>query len=143
MTVKQSVTIDNEKQMPSIGRTIRGMLLNGKVKVTLQHPTNNRSLAQNNLMWIWHGELAKKILEVMGETYSSDDIHEYVADKLLPKRVITVLNEPMIERGKTSKLGVKGFTEFLQHYEGWALTTYECQFSRPDDWYYEAMGFIR
>jgi hypothetical protein len=129
--------------MTSVGQAIREMLQSGDVKITLERPQDNRSISQNSLMWLWHGVLAHHVLMCVGETYSPEEIHEYVANKLLPKRVLSVFGEPMIKRGETSKLGVKKFAEFLTHYENWALTEHQCELPQPDDIYYQATGLTR
>ena len=109
------------------------------VIITITEDAETRRDKQNKLMWKWHSELAKHILESQGQTFSSDDIHEWIVEKLLPKNVVTLLNEPVITRTKTSKLKVGEFAKFLTHYESFVNETYNCKFTRPDDLYLEAV----
>ena len=109
------------------------------IKLMAQEAVSNRSEAQNRLMWRWHSELVAYILESTGNTFSSEDLHEYVVDKLLPKRVITISNEPIIIRTSTRKLSTTDFSEFLLKYDVWANDTYQCKFTHPDDLYHMAV----
>ena len=125
--------------------TARDMLLNiwhngdKPVKITVEDYAETRRLAQNSLMWIWHDELSKHIESSTGSYFDSDDIHEYVAEKLLPKRVVSIGGEPIIVRTKTSKLHVGEFSKFLNRYDRWAYDKYECRFSHPEDLYLKAV----
>nr|WP_136252857.1 recombination protein NinB [Ningiella ruwaisensis] len=137
----QTCVISKPEQMQSVGAAIREVIRDfGKCAIKFGPQQFTRSQAQNRLLWKWHGELAKHILDTQGGTFSTDDIHEYVVSKLLPKRVIDGLGEPIIVRAETKKLNTKEMTEFLNHYDGWALTTYACKFTHPDDLYWQAMG---
>ena len=107
--------------------------------VTVEEAEDNRRIAQNRLLFMWHNELSKHIDETTGQKFSSDDIHEYVAEQLLPKRAITLDNNPIIVRTKTSKLKVKEFAEFLTRYDIWANEKYNCKFTHPDDLYLKAV----
>ena len=120
--------------------TAREMLLNiwnggdKSVKITVEDYTETR-----RLLFRWHGELSKHIEESTGDAFDSEDIHEYVSEKLLPKRVVSIGGEPIIVRTKTSKLHVGEFSKFLNRYDRWAYDKYECRFSHPDDLYLKAV----
>ena len=124
--------------------TARDMLLNiwhngdKPVKITVEDYAETRRLAQNSLMWIWHDELSKHIESSTGSYFDSDDIHEYVAEKLLPKRAVSIHGEPIIVRTKTSKLHVGEFSKLLNRYDRWAYDKYECKFSHPEGLYLKA-----
>lgn len=143
MSNKQACTITQISQMQSVGAAIREMLLKGPVRLQFKPAETTRSEAQNRLMWMWHGELKAHILEHQGEVYDTGDIHEYIIGKLLPRKAVTINNEPIIIRASTSKLPVKPFAEMLTLYEAFAAETYQCIFNRPDDLYWQAMGISR
>lgn len=109
------------------------------LKVTVEENTETRRSRQNRLLWKWNSELAKHIEIHQGQIFDTDDIHEHVAGKLLPKRVIVINGEPEIVRTKTSKLKVAEFADFLTRYEMWAAETYQCLFTRPDDLYFDSL----
>ena len=70
-----------------------------------------RSLSQNALYWVY---LAKVELETGN---SSEDIHEYLKAKLLPKRLIRIRGKTAIHEvetlGTTTKLNKLEFGEYL------------------------------
>jgi hypothetical protein len=107
--------------------------------VTIEEDAETRRTKQNRLLFKWHNELAKHIETHQGQIFDSEDIHEHVSGKLLPKRVIVINNEPEIVRTKTSKLKVKVFADFLTRYEMWAASTYKCLFTQPSDLYIDAL----
>ena len=109
------------------------------ILITIQEHKETRRTAQNKLLFLWHGELSKHIEESTGDIFSTDDIHEYVAENLLPKNVVTI-GQSIIVRTKTSKLNTKEFSEFLSRYHRWAEQKYKCLFSLPDDLYFKAVG---
>ena len=141
---KESCTLTKPEQMTSLGAAIRECLKeHGTCAVEFGPKKANRSLAQNRLLWLWHGELKAHIEEHQGHIFSTDEIHEHVTEKLLPKKVSVLADHPIIIRAKTSKLKVAEFKDFLDKYQGWAAELYQCYFSQPDDLYYEAMGLSR
>ena len=107
--------------------------------ITITEDKETRRDKQNRLMWVWHAELSAHILESTGQTFGTEDIHEWIAEKLLPKGVVNLNNEPIIVRTRTSKLSVKEFAAFLTHYEVFANETYNCRFTQPDDLYMDAI----
>lgn len=109
------------------------------IRITVEVDEETRRVRQNRLLFLWHNELSKHIEHSTGQIFDVDDIHEYVAEKLLPKRVITVDDEPIIARTQTRKLSVKDFADFITRYEYWAHEKYECKFSHPDDLYLQAV----
>ena len=133
---------NNSKHWADIARE---MLLNiwhdgdKPVKITVEDYTETRRLAQNSLLFLWHDELSQHIETTTGDYFNSDDIHEHVADNLLPKRVVVIGGEPIIVRTKTSKLHVGKFSDFLSRYDRWAYDKYQCRFSHPDDLYLKAV----
>ncbi len=109
------------------------------IKITVEVAVGKRRVAQNRLMWMWHSELASHIETSTGKMFDSEDIHEHVVDKLLPKYAVDIGDNPIIVRTKTSGLGVKVFAEFLTRYEIWVSETYHCRFTQPIDLYMQAV----
>ena len=138
-----TVTIDPKNlagDMSKLGRLIRYLAGFGKIlTIKISDKSETRRDKQNRLLWRWHGELANHIKEHVGEIHDTEDIHDHVAGKLLPKRVSTFNGEPEIKRTQTSKLKVKPFADFLTTYEMWANDVYSCIFSQPDDLYWSAV----
>jgi len=110
------------------------------VKITIEEATDNRRLAQNKLNFMWCNEVAKHVFTSQGLVCSSEDIHELIARKLLPLRVVTLNNETVIYRSETKTLSVKKFSEYLQRFEYYALEQLGAKLTHPDDLYFNAIG---
>lgn len=100
----------------------------------------SRSVKQNRLLWMLHGELAKHIHESQGEIYDTETIHEYVIGKLLPKEPKKLPDgDYIISRKSTKKLAVKEFAALLDMYYAWASLDMGCNLPMPDDLYWDAV----
>ena len=49
---------------------------------------SKRSLYQNSTLWMWLGELSVQIKVKSGESYSTDDLHEYFKQRFCPDQEI-------------------------------------------------------
>jgi len=103
-------------------------------KVEIGLYKRNRSLAANNLYWMWITGIGKKL------GYSTDEMHVVLALKFLP-HVIVEWGGRKIELAKsTSSLNVKEFTEYLNQIEIFASTELGLNLPHPEDIYYEALN---
>jgi hypothetical protein len=108
--------------------------------VTFKPAESNRSVKQNRLLWMLHGELAKHIHESQGEIYDTETIHEFVIGKLLPKEPKKLPDgDFIIARKSTKNLPVKEFAALLDMYYAWALIDMGCNLPMPDDLYFDAV----
>ena len=99
-----------------------------------------RSVKQNRLVWLLNGELAKHIHETQGGVFSSEEVHEFIVNKLLPKRALQCPDgEPIIMRTSTKELTVKDFAAFLDKYYAYASSELGCNLPMPDDLYWDAL----
>ena len=80
------------------------------IKITIEELSDTRKLAQNKLNFMWCGEVAKHVFKSQGLVCSSEDIHELIARKLLPLRVVAINGETIIYRSETKTLSIKKFT---------------------------------
>ena len=55
------------------------------LKITVKD-ARKRSLSQNALLWMWYGELCTQIKQKSGESYSTDDLHEYFKMRFCPQK---------------------------------------------------------
>lgn len=100
----------------------------------------SRSVKQNRLLWMLHGELAKHIHESQGEIYDTEIIHEFVIGKLLPKEPKKLPDgDYIISRKSTKNLPVKEFAALLDMYYAWASIDIGCNLPMPDDLYWDAV----
>lgn len=108
--------------------------------VTFKPNEVSRSVKQNRLLWLLHGELAKHIHESQGEIYDTETIHEFVIGKLLPKEPKKLPDgDFIISRKSTKNLPVKEFAALLDMYYAWASIDMGCQLPMPDDLYFDAV----
>lgn len=76
----------------------------------------NRSLEQNNLLWMWYGIIAQET------GHDAEDIHEFCKRKFLPPVFIDVNGEVQEVRRTTTKLKVDDMTDYLNKVHSWAVT---------------------
>jgi hypothetical protein len=97
--------------------SLRGGFINDELnpvwEVIIQEHATDRSLKQNALMWV----ILTALANACGAT--KDDMHDFMVDKLLPPRVVEVVDPQTGETfhktlpAKTSKLTVKPMAEFI------------------------------
>lgn len=137
----KTLTLSNASSWPALTKELLAQAWKWQkdITITILEGGETRRIKQNRLMWLWHGEMKIHILECEGKTFTSDDIHEWMAEKLLPKCVVAINDEPIITRTRTSKLSVKEFADFLTHYEQYAQETFNCKFTRPEYLYMDSI----
>jgi len=116
---------------------IRARALNGTTvwSCEIKPYKKKRSLAQNNLYWMWVGIIADDLGYMEPE-----DIHEELAKIFLPPHFYTGLDKEQHERRmSTTALHVREFTDYLNRVEMWAATEFNIRLPHPMD-YDEAMG---
>ena len=85
-------------------------------RIEVSEYRKNRTLEQN--AYYWSGVLPtiqKHIEESRGDHYSTDEIHEYMRDKFLPRRTITIKGETAVVRPSTASLNTKEFHDYIEH----------------------------
>lgn len=109
------------------------------VRVTIEEGGETRKLKQNRLNFLWCGELAEHIFKTQGNVFSSEDLHEYLARKLLPVRVVQINGETVTVRSETKNLTVKEFANYLNRVEFYATEHLGATLTHPDDLYIQAL----
>lgn len=139
--MKQTFTITNDRVRFNCIEHIKNLMLHKPMRVTVEEAKPSRSLAQNNLLWLWMGELSKGYSEHYGEKYSPETWKIHCQQKFLGKEVMRLpcggITE--IDRG-TSKLKVNEFTEFLEAIDMYAAADLKITLSHPIDLIAEAYG---
>lgn len=136
------LSLSNAKQWPDLCKAKLGEAWQWKkdLVVTFKPNEMSRSVKQNRLLWLLHGELAKHIHESQGEIYDTETIHEFVIGKLLPKEPKKLPDgDFIIARKSTKNLPVKEFAALLDMYYAWASIDMGCQLPMPDDLYWDAV----
>lgn len=107
--------------------------------VTIAEPKNIRSLAINKLYWLWLAEMRDHILDVMGETYITDAIHEQMKQMFLQPTVYKFKSSTIVTYS-SKKLSNKLFCEYLEKISFYCADRLDLILSQPVDIFYEAMG---
>jgi hypothetical protein len=98
----------------------------------------NRTLAQNNLMWLWFTVIGNDL------GYTEKEMYYLMTDKFLLEIEYKGLDGEVKKRRQgTSDLKVKEFTVFLEHVDRWAVSEMGIVLPCPSDIYEEAMGLRR
>lgn len=105
------------------------MSANGTYVLTLERKKTQRSISQNNLMWMWFEIIAEAWTDFGGPTYTRDDVHDYYCQLFLP---ISLPNGKTIG-GSTSKLSTDEMTNFLNRVEAEVTTEFGITLPHPED----------
>ena len=106
-------------------------LSNGQYVITIKRMNTKRSIAQNDLMWMWFQCIARET------GTSKDDIYMYYCKKFLIK---TIRVGERLERiyNTSSKLNTQQMTEFLNNIQSDAREELGITLPRPEDRFFEA-----
>lgn len=81
---------------------------------------SKRSLNQNSTLWMWLGELSVQIKVKSGESYSTDDLHEYFKQRFCPDQEIT-LGDKTIYVKSTKRLTTGEMHFYMNQIHEWAV----------------------
>lgn len=106
-------------------------LSNGQYVITIKRMNTKRSIAQNDLMWMWFECISR-------ETGTSrDDIYMYYCKKFLCKIIIIGEKREKIY-STSSKLNTEQMTEFLNNIQADAAQEFGIRLPQPEDRFFEA-----
>ena len=107
------------------------LLANGQYVLTIKRMSTKRSIAQNDLMWMWLACIER-------ETGTpKDDIYMYYCKKYLCK-VITIGERMEKIYNTSSKLNTEQMKTFLDHIQQDALHEFGIRLPDPEDRFFEA-----
>ena len=107
------------------------LLANGQYVLTIKKMSTKRSIAQNDLMWMWFSCIERET------GTSKDDIYMYYCKKYLWK-VITIGERSEKIYTTSSKLNTEQMKMFLDHIQQDALQELGIRLPRPEDRFFEA-----
>lgn len=112
--------------------------------VTIQPYRKNRTLAQNRLMHQWFNEISSSYHLTHGELYTAIAWKEQLKRLFLGFDTMKLPNKDSVFLTRhTADCSTKELTEFMEKIEAYAADDLGLQLTRPDDLYFEAMGFSR
>ena len=124
---KQDGRLTFDQELPYLFST----LANGTYSITVKKVQEKRSIAQNDLMWMW-------MTCIQNETGTpKDEVYMYYCKKFLMR---TVKVGEKMERiyMTTSKLNTEQMTEFLNKVQADALSELGIRLPTPQDKFWEA-----
>ena len=138
--MKKTRIILTEADRHSAAQAIQILPLDKPLKVTVEVYKKNRSLAQNNLLWMWMTQLSNEYGLKTGKFYDPEVWKLQMCKQFLEMKHMEWPNGDEWEeiRG-TSKLKTDEFSKFLENVDHFVGSEYEIQLNHPDDLYHEAM----
>lgn len=105
-------------------------LQNGTYHITIKRASEKRSIAQNDLMWMWLSCIERETCT------PKDDIYMYYCKKFLMK---TIRVGEKLERiyNTSSKLNTEQMKDFLDKIQSDALTEFGIRLPDPEDQFFE------
>ena len=141
--IKHVFILDNERKLAELTGKL-GRIKPGSnqpvYKITVEEYKENRSLAQNRLLWVWMKEVSEQHHASGGKLVSDEIWHEYFKELLLPAQVVELRGQFIKQRKSTRKLNTKEFTQYLENIDHYCGSELEVQLPHPEDIYYSAMG---
>ena len=98
---------------------------------------HKRSLAQNNLMWMWNHEIARWFSENTETEVDQNDVHEFLCERFWPKTVNPLTNKS--RRIETKNFSVIEMKYHLEHIE-WFCAEKEIPLTQPYDYDFAMNG---
>lgn len=126
------VTKSNGKVDRNVDLTVAfSTLRNGTYTITVKRATEKRTIAQNDLMWLWFTCIEQ-------ETGTpKEDVYSYYCRKFLQKQVR--IGERLVWVNETSsRLNTQQMSEFMNKIQADAATEMGIQLPLPSDRYYDA-----
>lgn len=137
--MKNKTIINNEdEKLTFIGR-MTNAVIDKPILIETSVFKKKRSDAINRLMWLWNGEIQKHIRESQGQIYSTEDIHEFMVNLLLPRTVIEINGKERAIRAHTSKMTNKELCDYLELLEFYCGEHLGLVLPHPEDLYNEAI----
>lgn len=102
------------------------------IETSLYKP--KRSADINSLMWIWNGEIQKHIRDTQGQVYSTEDIHEFMINLLLPRSIVEINGKERAIRAHTSKFTNKEMVDYLNLLEMYCAEHLSLVLTHPDEY---------
>ncbi len=125
----------NERVRQFVVDRISTLPADGTICVEIRKAEENRSVAQNRLMWRWFGEFAEET------GYTKHEAHDVFCREILGVDVVRSLRGELVERVKgTSGLTVAEMANFLDEVD-MLSTEHGVLLTHPEDLWFKAMGY--
>lgn len=124
---KRDGRVDGNVDLSGLFSTLR----NGTYTITVKRATEKRTIAQNDLMWLWFTCIAH-------ETGTpKEDVYSYYCRKFLAKQIR--FGDRLVNVNETSsRLNTQQMSDFMNKIQADAATELGVQLPLPTDRYYDA-----
>lgn len=95
--------------------------------VTVAKAKSQRSIEQNNLLWLWYGIIAN------GTGNTAKAIHEWCKNEFLPPVFVEVNGKTHESRRSTTELNTADMTAYLDRINVWAASDLGILLPHPED----------
>jgi hypothetical protein len=117
-----------EARIASVANFLRNCAPGRKLRVEIGPYSPKRS---NNLNSYYWGVVVKMISDATG--YESDEVHDILAMKFLPPRIVEIGGEAHAVRTRTSKLSTVDFQQFCEDCKRWAASELSLYIPDPNE----------
>ena len=138
--MKETFTIVDAQVRDRAAEVVLRLTFDPLHEVVVRVKRKDRSLAQNNTLHMWCGQISQAVYESHGKFYPPEHWKEWLKQLFLGQETIVMGKKTLTRTCPTSKLNVKEFADFLDkidHYSGSQLgVSLDC----ISPMYKEAMG---
>ena len=110
------------------------------MQVVISEYKSGRSAAQNSMYWMWIGQMREGLATLTGEQHQNEDIHEFMKDKFLDRKAVTIGGDVKVVSASTAKLNVSEMSAYLERLDIYCADELNITLSHPDDLWHESMG---
>lgn len=145
-------TLKTEQDRARLLEFIANMNIDKPMDVNITAHTDDRTLAQNNLYWMWITEMVKHVHDSTGTLHDTETMSEIMKETLYPqiqcdKQLVipyTVKKYGVVKDRvrylSTVKLGINIMVLYLDLLDMYCATRLSLQLPHPSDLFAEAMG---
>ena len=112
--------------------------LDGSIEVVVRQYKKSRSLAQNNLLHYWVGDISKQVFESQGRQIAPEWFKEYFKTLFLGQETTEIKGKSITMTRSTAKLKTGEFSELLDRIDHYCNDEWGIRLPHPD-YYDEAM----
>ncbi|EIY5012591.1 YbcN family protein [Klebsiella quasipneumoniae] len=107
----------NKAQLWSL---LKEILSTGKRwRIKISEYRERRSLPQNSLLWKWNSEIAEQLTAVSSDSFSDEEVHEWLKDMYCPAKPVTISGMTRYVKS-TRRLDIGEMHKYLTDIDQWA-----------------------
>ncbi|MEG8497781.1 hypothetical protein U4P14_10345 [Klebsiella pneumoniae] len=88
-------------------------------RIKISEYRERRSLPQNSLLWKWNSEIAEQLTAVGSDSFSDEEVHEWLKDMYCPAKPVTISGMTRYVKS-TRRLDIGEMNKYLTDIDQWA-----------------------